>query len=172
MKLQVSSSSPAALKEHPFVFAFLGYPWSSPHCGFLLSWCSPSSERGRAAGIPSPPRLALPRLASVDQGCLLLSTRSSTPITTARPPPCPIGSLGKSTFPRGLSSDWLGQLSVKRASRKDAAGVLGTRSPELRRSNLPYKQDAPPNKAGRGWWWRGGAPQHNLALGPHWSRAG
>lgn len=108
--------------------------------------------------------------ASVDQGCLLLSTPSSTPITRARPPPRPIGSLGKSTFPRGPGGYWLEQLSVKRASRKDAAGVLGTRSPELRGSNLPYKQDVgpptPPIKR------EVGAVKHNPALGPHRSRAG
>lgn len=97
---------------------------------------------------------ALPA-AALDQGCLLLSTPSSTPITRARPLCCPIGSLGKSTFPRGPGRDWLEQLSVKRASRKDAAGVLAPRSPERRRSNLTHKQDVgpPPNKP-EGWGFR------------------
>lgn len=112
---------------------------------FLLSWVLPHPAlpaRGSWHRAPSPPPL--------DQGCLLLSTRNNTPITRARPPCQPIGSLGNSTFPKGLGRDWLGHLSVKRASRKDAAGVLGTRSPEPRRSNPSHKQDGPPKKAGIG----------------------
>lgn len=88
---------------------------------------SPAAPRARTGGRAS-------RALAVDRGCLLLSTPSSTPITRARPRRHPISSLGKSTLPRGPGSDWPRRLSVRRASRKDAAGVLGTRSPERRRS--------------------------------------
>ena len=144
MKLQVSSSRPGALKDAHSCLLFWGTLGRLPAVGsFCLGAAPAQGEDLRRAS------RALP--ASVDQGCLLLSTPSSTPITRARPPPCPIGSLGKSTFPRCPGGDWLGQLSVKRASRKDAARVLGTRSPERRRGNLLYKQDVgPPSKAGGG----------------------
>lgn len=109
---------------------------------FLLSWVLPHPAlpaRGSWHRAPSPPPL--------DQGCLLLSTRNNTPITRARLPSQPISLLGNSTFPKGPGSDWLEDLSVKRASRKDAAGVLGTRSPEPRRSNLPINKMGAPKKA-------------------------
>lgn len=156
--------SPRGSKGRPLAFAFLGGPLvvCLPTAGsFCLGCCPQLGLRARELA-----SRALP--AAVDQGCLLLSTPSSTPITRARPPRRPIGSLGKSTFLRGLSGDWLGQLSVKRASRKDAAGVLGTRSPERRRSNLPHKQAVPPPTIKLG----GGASKHYPALGPHWSGAG
>lgn len=103
----------------------------------------------------------------MDQGCLLLSTPNNTPITRAHPPRRPIGALGNSTFPRGAGSDWLKCLSVKWASRKDAAGVLGTRSPEQRRSNLPYKQDVFPPLGKRVGGGGGGAKAHpNLGAPP------
>lgn len=104
-----------------------------------------------SGAFPTPPCASLRELAPLalppplDQGCLLLSTPNNTPITRARPPRRPISSLGNSTFPRGWGGDWLKRLSVRWASRKDAAGVLGTRSPEQRRSNLPHKQDPSPS---------------------------
>lgn len=124
---------------------FLPSPLWQP--GFLLSRVLPHPAlpaRGSWHRAPSPPPL--------DQGCLLLSTRNNTPITRARPLSQPISLLGNSTFPKGPTSDWLQDLSVKLASHKDAAGVLGTRSPEPRRSNLPInKMGGPPRKHGLGW---------------------
>lgn len=108
----------------------------------------------------------------MDQGCLLLSTPNNTPITRAHPPRRPIGALGNSTFPRGSGSDWLKCLSVKWASRKDAAGVLGTRSPEQRRSNLPYKQDVFPPLGKRVAGERVEELKHIPTPGPHRSEAG
>lgn len=138
MKLQVSSSRPGALRDAHSRLLYWAAPHRLPAAGsFCLGCCPQLGARARELA-----SCALP--SAVDQGCLLLSTPSSTPIMRARPPCLPISSLGKSTFLRGLGSDWLGQLSVKRASRKDAAGVLGTRSPERRRSNLPHKQAVPP----------------------------
>lgn len=107
---------------------------------------------------PTPPCASLRELAllalppPLDQGCLLLSTPNNTPITRARPPCRPIGSLRNSTFPWGRGGNWLERLSVKWASRKDAAGVLGTRSPERRRSNLPINKirTPTPRKQGAG----------------------
>lgn len=90
------------------------------------------------------------RALAADRACLLLSTPSSTPITRARPRRRPISSLGKSTLPRGPGSDWLRRLSVRRASRKDAAGVLGSRSPERRRSNLCINKMGAPTSIKQG----------------------
>lgn len=115
---------PAAAAEVPFVSG------ASPP--------RPACQRELAPGV-------LPT--ALDQGCLLLSTRNNTPITRARPPSQPISLLGNSTFPKDRSSNWLEDLSVKRASRKDAAGVLGTRSPEPRRSNLPINKMGAPQES-------------------------
>lgn len=124
----------------------MGAPPSYPNLlrqpGFLLSPVLPHPAlpaRGSWHRAPSPPPL--------DQGCLLLSTRNNTPITRARPSSQPISLLGNSTFPKGPGSDWLEDLSVKLASRKDAAGVLGTRSPEPRRSNLPINKMGAPQES-------------------------
>lgn len=136
------------LQMTPPVLSFGGNPFPPSllrQRRFLLSRVLPHPAlpaRGSWHSAASPPPL--------DQGCLLLSTRNNTPITRARPPYQPIGSLGNSTFPNGLGSDWLGDVSVKWASRKDAAGVLGTRSPEPRRSNLLINKMGPPRKRGIG----------------------
>lgn len=137
------------LQMTPLVLTFGGTPFPPSllrQRRFLLSRVLPHPAlpaRGSWHREPSPPPL--------DQGCLLLSTQNNTPITRSRPLCLPIGSLGNSTFPKGPGSDWLGDLSVKWASRKDAAGVLGTRSPEQRRSNLPINKMGPPGKRGLGW---------------------
>lgn len=146
--------------------------WATVRCrpavgSFCLVPLAPLTGLHPGAGT-SERALGTLRAAALDQGCLLVSTPSSTPITRARPHRHPIRSLGKSTFPRGSGGDWLRQLSVKWASRKDAAGVLGTRSPERGRSNLPHKQDVAPPIKREGW----GAPKRNSALGPHRSGVG
>lgn len=148
------------------MFAFLDVPSSSPRCEYLSSRVFPPTLS--IPGLEGASWHPVPSLAAaLDQGCLLLSTPSSTPITRARPHHQPISSLGKSTFLWGLGGDWLKELSVRWASRKDAARVLGTRSPEWRRSNLPHKQDVPP-PIKRGWGWG----RRCTALGPHRSRVG
>ena len=68
------------------------------------------------------------------------------------PSPPPNRLAGKVHRARGPGGDWPARPSVKRASRKDAAGVLRQRSAERRRSNLTHKQDVrpPPIKWGCG----------------------
>lgn len=166
MCLRKSAVLARGLQMTPLGLTFGGTPFPPSllrQRRFLLSRVLPHPAlpaRGSWHREPSPPPL--------DQGCLLLSTRNNTPITRARPLCLPIGSLGNSTFPKGPGSDWLGDLSVKWASRKDAAGVLGTRSPEPRRSNLPINKMGAPQESGD---W-GGELKPSPAPGPHWSGEG
>lgn len=93
--------------------------------------------RTRAAGIPRPPRRGAPRLFTT-----FYSEWHANHEDPPSPPPNRLA--GKVHRTRGPGGDWPARPSVKRASRKDAAGVLGQRSAERRRSNLPHKQDVRP----------------------------
>lgn len=98
-------------------------------------------------GIPRPPRRGGPRLFTT-----FYSEWHANHEGPPSPPPNRLA--GKVHRARDPSGDWPARPSVKRASRKDAAGVLGPRSAERRRSNLPHKQDLrpppPPGKRGCG----------------------
>lgn len=98
VKLQVSSSRPGALKDAHSCLHLWETLRGLPAVGSLCLSCGqpPDSIGARMGELAS----RAFRATAVDQGCLLLSTPRSTPITRARPPRCPIGSLGKSTFPR------------------------------------------------------------------------
>lgn len=122
-----------------------GTPAGSPCLpGFLLSGAVFPSQ-------PPPTQIqARKGRGSGDQGCLLLSTLSSTPIMRARPLRRPINAWAKSTFLEAelrLAGAAVSQVGIPQGCSRSIKDV---RSPEPRRSNLPHKQDAPLHKAGGG----------------------
>lgn len=162
VKPQVSSSRSGALKDARSRLLFratlrvVSPPWVP-----FVSGAAPSAGEDRRVGIPRPP-------AAEDQGCLLLSTPSSTSITRARPlavqsarwesPPFR-GARTATGWSSCQSSGHPARMQQEYWERDHQSGGGVT---------FPINKMCPPprKKAGVG------ASKHYPAPGPHWSGAG
>lgn len=162
VKPQVSSSRSGALKDARSRLLFratlrvVSPPWVP-----FVSGAAPSAGEDRRVGIPRPP-------AAEDQGCLLLSTPSSTSITRARPlavqsarwesPPFH-GARTATGWSSCQSSGHPARMQQEYWERDHQSGGGVT---------FPINKMCPPprKKAGVG------ASKHYPAPGPHWSGAG